>query len=90
MQAEGTPVICSSIKSIYMSAQDTHEGAPSEELQKVEVLKNGPLVVHGDLSVIKPDGTTEIRKRSAAFCRCGASTTKPYCDGAHRKIGFEG
>ncbi|HAA76446.1 TPA: hypothetical protein DCE37_15130 [Candidatus Latescibacteria bacterium] len=26
--------------------------------------------------------------RPLAFCRCGASENKPYCDGAHRNFGF--
>jgi uncharacterized Fe-S cluster protein YjdI len=56
---------------------------------KVEVMKNGPLLVHGDLEVVD-SGTSEIKQKMSAFCRCGASSNKPYCDGSHKKIGFEG
>lgn len=56
----------------------------------VEVLANGPLLVHGTCSVKNADGTTETKNNTTAFCRCGASANKPYCDGGHRKIGFEG
>ena len=55
---------------------------------KVEVIPNGPLMVHGDLAITKADGSIEMKKRATAFCRCGASANKPFCDGAHKKIGF--
>jgi uncharacterized Fe-S cluster protein YjdI len=57
---------------------------------KVEVLKNGPVLVHSPCRVINSDGTETIKDKQIALCRCGASQNKPYCDGSHRKIGFEG
>ena len=57
---------------------------------KIEVALNGPLLVHGNLEIKDADGNTETRKRTTAFCRCGASGNKPYCDGTHNEVGFEG
>ena len=57
---------------------------------KVEMRKNGPLLVHGNLEVTDTDGKTEKKERITAFCRCGASSNKPYCDGSHNDISFEG
>jgi len=56
----------------------------------VEVMENGPLLVFGTLHITNSDGTKEVKNKTTAFCRCGASANKPYCDGAHRKIEFKG
>ena len=66
--------------------------APQEEEDNtmVEVVPNGPLLVRGRLAVTMADGSTETKDRSTAFCRCGDSANKPYCDGSHRTNGFEG
>lgn len=57
---------------------------------RVEAVPAGPLLVHGQIEVTLPNGSKELRKRSTAFCRCGGSSTKPYCDGTHNSLDFEG
>ncbi|WP_426431272.1 (4Fe-4S)-binding protein [Winogradskyella sp. HB-48] len=74
--------------SYYMTDS---EDKTSETLEtKVEVLENGPLLVYGTLKVTHKDGKQEIKNKTTAFCRCGASQNKPYCDGAHIKQDFKG
>ena len=56
--------------------------------------KNGPYLVSGDLSALElrdGDGNLyDLEGKGRIFlCRCGASTTKPFCDGQHTKIGFQ-
>ena len=56
--------------------------------------KNGPYMITGDLSQLElRDGDGNLydtaEQKRVFLCRCGASTTKPFCDGQHTKIGFE-
>ena len=56
---------------------------------EIEVLKNGPYIVSGPIQMIDANGNAyELKKETIALCRCGASATKPFCDGHHTKIGF--
>lgn len=55
---------------------------------RVQVLKNGPLIVQGTQRISHNDGKEEIIETKAAYCRCGASGKKPFCDGSHTRIGF--
>lgn len=57
---------------------------------EIELMKNGPLLVKGDVKIKSPDGSTVLKEKMTAFCRCGASANKPYCDGKHKAAGFEG
>ena len=56
----------------------------------IRLRKNGPYVVEGDdVRVIDWNGQEyRVERRPIALCRCGGSTTKPFCDGTHSKIGF--
>jgi len=61
----------------------------SETLEtKVEILENGPLLIYGTLKVVNKNGNTETKNKTTAFCRCGQSHNKPYCDGTHVKVDF--
>ena len=57
----------------------------------IKVLKNGPYLVDGDdLKIVDWNGASyPITKRPIALCRCGGSTTKPFCDGTHSRTGFK-
>jgi CDGSH-type Zn-finger protein len=57
---------------------------------RVKVVQNGPLQVRGPVELIDHDGNRyDLGARtSVVLCRCGGSTTKPFCDGTHSRIGF--
>lgn len=74
--------------SYYMNSELKKETKNMET--KVDVVHNGPLLVHGTLTVTDKDGNTEKKDQTTAFCRCGSSNTKPYCDGTHHKVEFKG
>ena len=57
---------------------------------RVTPYPNGPYLVRGDFELLDHDGNLiDARRRTIALCRCGASRTKPFCDGTHKTIGFE-
>ena len=55
---------------------------------KITALKNGPYKVDGAVDLFY--GTTPVPTQGSAtfLCRCGASSSKPFCDGTHSTIGF--
>jgi len=71
---------------------------------RVTVSRNGPYIVTGNTPLSKQmisadaEGASEswevgeaiAHRETYALCRCGASLTKPFCDGAHLRVGFDG
>ncbi len=74
--------------SFYYNNEVTETVEVTTDTQ-VEVSPNGPLLVYGNISV-KKDGIETKKNKVTAFCRCGQSGNKPYCDGSHIKVAFEG
>ena len=50
---------------------------------------NGPLQVEGNVELCSGTGRTLERTTSVRLCRCGASESKPFCDGSHARVGFQ-
>lgn len=73
-------------------------------LSRINVSKDGPYLVAGDLPLAKVTIGTDAKGESVrwewgrafdhqasyALCRCGGSAKKPFCDGTHAKLGFDG
>jgi CDGSH-type Zn-finger protein len=58
---------------------------------RIKALKNGPYEVKGPVDLVHSDGQTKPAADDPIYlCRCGHSATKPYCDGSHKKAGFQG
>jgi CDGSH-type Zn-finger protein len=73
---------------------------------QISITTNGPYLVkgalpiahqhivsnaHGDsLSWREGDAVAVPSVGGYALCRCGKSGTKPFCDGAHQRVGFDG
>jgi len=51
---------------------------------------SGPIWLRGGLQVVGADGVKYERRNRVTLCRCGASQNKPFCDGTHAAIGFNG
>ena len=59
---------------------------------QVKINRDGPYRVTGPIELIGPnDDPVSVPEGQPVFlCRCGGSTNKPFCDGTHSKIGFQG
>jgi uncharacterized Fe-S cluster protein YjdI len=76
--------------SYYMNEDESKGEVKVEAETIVETVTNGPLMVYGNVSIKGKDGLLTKKSNATAFCRCGASANKPFCDGSHKKIDFQG
>ncbi|HVA00286.1 MAG TPA: CDGSH iron-sulfur domain-containing protein [Terriglobia bacterium] len=58
---------------------------------KIIVRNNGSLRIEGDFEIQDAEGGVfDLAGRTTiGLCRCGHSENKPFCDGSHKKAGFQ-
>lgn len=82
---------CPSGALSYYLNREAAEGEVKVEAETiVEPTPNGPLMVYGNVSIKDKAGNITKKSNATAFCRCGGSQNKPFCDGTHRKVNFQG
>lgn len=83
---------------------ENKESPKKQDNSKVRVLKNGPYIVSGNIPLIKMTiqcdqggipakwtiGEKIKTSENYSLCRCGQSKNKPFCDGTHGKVNFDG
>ncbi|MEZ4804316.1 MAG: (4Fe-4S)-binding protein [Bacteroidia bacterium] len=75
--------------SYYMNESESTIDSNTTSTQ-IDVTENGPLIVHGNITIQNQNGEKVQKQNITALCRCGGSANKPYCDGTHNKIDFKG
>ncbi|NIM63909.1 MAG: CDGSH iron-sulfur domain-containing protein [Acidobacteria bacterium] len=58
-------------------------------MAEIKVRKNGPYLVTGAVPLRDAEGNPIEKTEPFALCRCGGSATKPFCDGSHKRLGFD-
>ena len=81
---------CPSGALSYFLNSETADQVSTEAETIVEPAANGPLLVFGNVTIRDVAGNTTKKNKVTAFCRCGGSSNKPFCDGTHKKNGFVG
>jgi CDGSH-type Zn-finger protein len=54
---------------------------------EVRILKDGPIMIRGNFTFRDSSGKITKGEQELYICRCGGSSSKPWCDGTHVKIG---
>ncbi len=68
----------------------TLEGIQLVDEVTITPTRNGPYHIKGKLRIEDWQGNLiEYDGDETWLCRCGGSQNKPFCDGTHRKNGFQ-
>lgn len=80
---------CPSGRLAYSVPPNDRDEEPEYVPPSIGIEPNGPIWVRGGIPIESEDGTPyEVRNRMT-LCRCGRSRNKPFCDGSHKRVGFE-
>jgi CDGSH-type Zn-finger protein/uncharacterized Fe-S cluster protein YjdI len=74
--------------ALHYERKDDGGAESVREQNTIRPIRNGPLYLRGDFTIVNGAGELVVEDTRAALCRCGGSANKPFCDNTHRTIGF--
>ncbi len=74
---------------IESPSTDAPDEADTEAGLTISCSTDGPFGVQGPHTLVDGFAETVCRSQSSYLCRCGASASKPFCDGSHNRVGFK-
>jgi len=72
--------------ALHFERKDGGAAEATPQTNTINLWKDGPLQLRGDLTI--QAAGVDLKDTRATLCRCGASEQKPFCDNAHKTIGF--
>jgi uncharacterized Fe-S cluster protein YjdI len=69
---------------------DIKEPIQEEQPVSVKIMPDGPIVLKGNFTIAYDETRRDVQEGIISLCRCGTSDHMPFCDGRHRKVGFNG
>ncbi|WP_288097263.1 (4Fe-4S)-binding protein [Hydrotalea sp.] len=75
--------------SYYNNIAEDESSVEIKAETKLEAVPDGPLLVYGNVWITDAFGHETRKNKVTAFCRCGQSGNKPFCDGSHKKARFK-
>lgn len=73
---------------LFKGKDEDYFDKPTPPKTTLTIRLNGPIVTSGNFKVIDERGKDVRKMQTMSICRCGASSSQPFCDGTHFKIGF--
>jgi uncharacterized Fe-S cluster protein YjdI/CDGSH-type Zn-finger protein len=87
---------CPSGALSYEVKNQMEQSASTEPVQEeqptvtITVATNSALRIAGKVRIVDLEGNVIVETEKCSLCRCGHSEKKPFCDGTHKKIGWQG
>lgn len=75
--------------ALHYTRKDAGPAEAPDATNTLRVEPDGPVYARGDITIEMQGGDLVLRDTRVAFCRCGESKNKPFCDNSHKEAGFQ-